>query len=85
MNPWAIVGIWFVVVALHAAYYVSSILEHADVIQEWYARTRHYQLLMFAIVRFPLWLGVLLGLLLMRTPNQSDTGHEPRPKRRPAT
>jgi H+/Cl- antiporter ClcA len=66
INPWVLVAIWFVCVGAHATYYVSTILAHAAEIQEWYARSHRYQLLMFAIVRLPVWLGVLLALLLLR-------------------
>jgi hypothetical protein len=71
INLWVFIGLWFAAVSVHAAYYVSSILE-AGGIQEWYAQARRYQLLMFAIVRLPFWLAVLLGILALRAPSQSD-------------
>ncbi len=59
-------------VGAHAVYYVSSNLAHADESQDLHARTDGYQLLMFAFVRFPIWLGVLIALLLLRGSRQKD-------------
>src|ERR1700722_5733145 len=50
INLWVFIGLWLAAVSVHAAYYVSSILE-AGGIQEWYARTRGYQPLTLLILR----------------------------------
>jgi hypothetical protein len=59
-NPWLVLLVWGSFMALHATYYVQSILASFPAGGEWYARSHSYQLLAFSFVRFPLWL-VLLG------------------------
>ena len=56
-------AIWAGACTLHAAYYVVSTLALPD-IPDAYARTVHFQLLMFAIFRLPLWL-LALGILMI--------------------
>ncbi len=58
ISPWVVVLVWFAAVALHAWYYVTSILEAGN-ISEWYARSQSYQLLGFGVARLPIWLCVL--------------------------
>jgi hypothetical protein len=72
VSPWLIIGVWLMCVGGHAAYYVTSILAHTDNIPDLYARSHRFQLLAFAIVRFPIWLGVLFALMLLRAPPQKD-------------
>jgi hypothetical protein len=72
INPWLLIVIWIVGVYTHADHYVSSNLLHADQLPDMYARTGPYQLLMFAFFRFPIWLGVLIALLLLRGSRQKD-------------
>ena len=72
ISPTFLVGIWLVCVVAHAAYYMSSILAHAAGTPDPTVRTRGYLLLMFAFVRFPIWLGVLLAVLLLRGSRQKD-------------
>jgi uncharacterized membrane protein YhaH (DUF805 family) len=62
--------IWMVVlfalaIAAHAWYYVSTVLALPDISEE-YARSWQYQLLMFAIVRLPLWLAAFVFTLVIR-------------------
>lgn len=70
ISPSVLVGVWIVCVGAHAVYYVSSNMAHAADIPDLYARTDGYQLLMFAFVRFPIWLGLLFALLLLRGSRQ---------------
>jgi hypothetical protein len=72
ISPLLLVGIWLACVVAHAAYYMSSILAHAADIPDLNVRSRGYLLLMFAFVRFPIWLGVLLAVLLLRGSRQRD-------------
>jgi hypothetical protein len=61
-------ALWVVLVALHAWYYVTSILALPD-IPGGYEASWDFQLLMFALVRLPLWvlaLGVALSLFRFR-------------------
>lgn len=72
ISPWFLVGTWIVCVGAHAVYFVSSNMAHAADLPDLYARSDGYQLLMFAFVRFPIWLGVLIALLLLRGSRQKD-------------
>jgi len=60
---------WAVACSLHAAYYVASTLALPE-IPDAYARTVQFQLLMFAILRLPLWLvGLGAVMFTLRSPN----------------
>jgi hypothetical protein len=72
VSPWLLVIVWVIGVGAHAAYYVTSNLARADDSLDLHSRTDGYQLLMFAFVRFPIWLGVLIALLLVRGSRQKD-------------
>jgi hypothetical protein len=73
LSLWLIVWIWLVCVGAHAAYYVSVMSAHTEDITNLYGRTGASQLLNFAFFRFPIWVGVLFALLLLRGSSQKDT------------
>jgi hypothetical protein len=66
-RPWLVLLAWGGFVALHAAYYVESVLASFPADGEWYARSHSYQLLAFSVVRFPLWLVLLAAYLGLRS------------------
>ncbi len=57
----ALLSAWSIAVLVHAWYYVVSILSQP--IPDDYAREWDFQLLMFSVFRFPLWLVALAALL----------------------
>jgi hypothetical protein len=58
------VGLWFVLCSFAAYYYVTSILALPD-LSPGYKSDWVFQLMMFALVRFPFWIAGLLVIIMI--------------------
>lgn len=57
---------WGILVAIHACYYVTFVHASLPTHAEWYARSHSYQLIVFSVVRLPLWLVLLCAYAVFR-------------------
>ncbi|UYK80806.1 hypothetical protein NG829_00290 [Xanthomonas sacchari] len=57
---------WAILVAIHACYYVMFVLASLPVHAEWYASSYSYQLIVFSVMRLPLWLVLLCAYGVFR-------------------
>lgn len=71
---------WGSLVAIHACYYLTFVLESIPAHAEWYARSHSYQLIVFSVVRLPLWIFLLCAYSVFRLYYKTKQSHKTKDK-----